>query len=71
MSDLIVIMGDMPVLRGGYVLTQTRDAGNDPEDETSMGEINGILDGHGLPKYAGDAVRLANERARATWARNI
>ncbi|TNC46873.1 hypothetical protein FHG66_17945 [Rubellimicrobium rubrum] len=71
LSDLIEIMGDMPVLRGGYVLTQTRDAGNDPEDETSMGEINGILDGHGLPKYAGDAVRLANQRARESWAKNI
>ncbi|WP_210530318.1 hypothetical protein [Rubellimicrobium arenae] len=71
LSDLIDIMGQMPVLRGGYVLTQTRDAGNDPEDETSMGEINGILDGHGLPKYPGDAVRLANERARDAWAKAI
>ncbi|WP_246045423.1 hypothetical protein [Rubellimicrobium roseum] len=71
LSELIRIMGAMPVLRGGYVLTQTRDAGNDPEDETSMGEINGVLDGHGLLKYAGDLVREANRAARASWAEGL
>ncbi|MBP1804821.1 hypothetical protein [Rubellimicrobium aerolatum] len=68
LSDLIDAMGTMPVLRGGYVLTQTRDAGNDPEDDTSMGEINGVFDAHGLPKYEGLAVREANEKAREAWA---
>jgi hypothetical protein len=71
LSDLITLMGELPVVRGGYVLTQTRDAGNDPDDETSRGEINGILDGRGKPNYAGEAVRLANERARELWARGL
>jgi hypothetical protein len=61
-------MGELPVVRGGYVLTQTRDAGNDPDDETSRGEVNGILDSRGKPKYPGEVVRLANQRARNLWA---
>lgn len=71
LSELITLMGELPVLRGGYVLTQTRDAGSDPDDSTSRGEINGILDGRGTPKHAGDAVRRANERARALWAEGL
>ncbi|EYD78248.1 hypothetical protein Rumeso_00077 [Rubellimicrobium mesophilum DSM 19309] len=71
LSDLITLMGELPVVRGGYVLTQTRDAGNDPDDESSRGEINGILDGRGNPKYAGEAVRLANQRARELWAQGF
>lgn len=71
LSDLITLMGELPIVRGGYVLTQTRDAGNDPDDDASRGEINGILDGHGTPKYAGDRVRRANERARELWAQGI
>ncbi len=69
LSELIILMGKLPIVRGGYVLTQTRDAGNDPEDDRSRGEINGILDGYGVAKYAGDAVRKANARARELWAR--
>jgi hypothetical protein len=69
LSELVILMGKLPILRGGYVLTQTRDAGNDPDDPTSRGEINGVLDGRGLVKYAGDKVRKANGRARELWAR--
>lgn len=71
LAELITLMGELPVVRGGYVLTQTRDAGNDPEDDRSRGEINGILDGHGIPKYAGPKVREANARARALWERGF
>jgi len=71
LSALITLMGELPVVRGGYVLTQTRDAGNDPDDDSSRGEINGILDGRGMPKYAGDRVRQANERARELWAQGL
>ena len=67
LAELITLMGELPVVRGGYVLTQTRDAGNDPDDPTSRGEINGLLDGRGTPKYHGDAVRHANQRARELW----
>jgi hypothetical protein len=68
LAELITLMGELPVVRGGYVLTQTRDAGNDPDDPSSRGEINGILDGHGRPKYDGPKVREANDRARALWS---
>jgi hypothetical protein len=71
LAELITLMGELPVVRGGYVLTQTRDAGNDPEDDNSRGEINGILDGYGVQKYAGPKVRDANERARALWAQGL
>lgn len=71
LAELLTLMGRMPVVRGGYVLTQTRDAGNDPDDPRSRGEINGVLDAHGLPKYAGPLVREANERARALWAAGL
>ena len=71
LSELITLMGELAVVRGGYVLTQTRDAGNDPDDETSRGEINGILDGRGKPKYAGEAVRRANHRARDLWDQGL
>jgi hypothetical protein len=67
LGELITLMGELAIVRGGYVLTQTRDAGNDPDDPTSRGEINGILDGRGVAKYAGDRVRDANARARALW----
>jgi hypothetical protein len=67
LAELITLMGELPVVRGGYVLTQTRDAGNDPDDPTSRGEINGILDGRGIAKYAGDRVRAANANARLLW----
>lgn len=66
-SQMIALLGSLPVVRGGYVLTQTRDAGNDPEDETSLGELNGILDGHGGNKHAGDALYRANEAARQSF----
>ena len=66
-SEMIVLLGNLPILRGGYVLTQTRDAGNDPDDETSLGELNGILDGHGGQKHAGDALCRANEAARQSF----
>lgn len=66
-AELVALMGEMPVVRGGFVLTQTRDAGNDPDDPRSRGEINGILDGHGRPKHAQDVLRQACERAHAEW----
>jgi hypothetical protein len=67
LAELITLMGQLPIVRGGYVLTQTRDAGNDPEDDSSMGEINGLLDGRGLVKYDGNRVREANARALELW----
>ncbi len=67
LAELITLMGELQIARGGYVLTQTRDAGNDPDDDKSRGEINGILDGRGIAKYAGDRVRAANANARALW----
>jgi hypothetical protein len=66
-AEMIRALGEMPVLRGGYVLTQTRDAGNDPDDDRSAGEINGLLDGRGVPKYDGPLIREANEAAHAAW----
>lgn len=66
-STMITLLGSLPVVRGGYVLTQTRDAGNDPDDDTSLGELNGILDGYGSPKHAGDALGRANEAARRSF----
>jgi hypothetical protein len=71
LDGLIRLLGALPILRGGYVLTQTRDAGNDPEDPTSRGELNGILDGRGIPKYAGPRLREANAAARASWAAGL
>ena len=71
LAELITLMGELQVVRGGYVLTQTRDAGNDPEDDHSRGEINGILDGYGVQKYGGPKVRDANARARALWAQGL
>lgn len=66
-GEMIALVGSLPILRGGYVLTQTRDAGNDPDNETSLGEVNGILDARGGHKHAGDALRLANEAARRSF----
>jgi hypothetical protein len=37
LGELITLMGELAIVRGGYVLTQTRDAGNDPDDPTSRG----------------------------------
>jgi hypothetical protein len=71
LGELIELMGDLPVLRGGFVLTQTRDAGNDPEDPTSRGEINGILDADGAPKLRSDRIRRANAHAEAAWRRHV
>lgn len=71
LAELITLMGELPIVRGGYVLTQTRDAGNDPDDPTSRGEINGLLDGRGALKYGGDAVRRANAKARALWSQAL
>jgi hypothetical protein len=71
LGELIELMGNLPVLRGGYVLTQTRDAGNDPDDPTSRGEINGILDADGAPKLQTDRIRRANAHALEAWRRHL
>ena len=67
LAELITLMGGFGFVRGGYVLTQTRDAGNDPDDDTSKGEINGVLDARGVLKYPGHLVRDANAEARELW----
>ena len=67
LAELITLMGTFGFVRGGYVLTQTRDAGNDPDDDTSKGEINGLLDARGVLKYAGPLVQDANATARELW----
>ncbi|MDB5661058.1 MAG: hypothetical protein JWS10_3673 [Cypionkella sp.] len=67
LAELITLMGTFAFVRGGYVLTQTRDAGNDPDDDTSKGEVNGLLDAQGVLKYPGPVVQEANGKARELW----
>lgn len=67
LAELISLIGTFGFVRGGYVLTQTRDAGNDPDDDTSTGEINGLLGARGMLKYTGQLVQDANAKAQTLW----
>lgn len=68
--DQLRAMGSLPIVRGGYVYTQVRDAGNKPHRAPVPGEpggeLNGFLFADGTPK--GDpsqwaAANLQNQRA--------
>ncbi|MBC7386312.1 MAG: hypothetical protein H7301_09170 [Cryobacterium sp.] len=54
MIDQLSAMGKIAIMRGGYVMTQWRDAGNKPHRDARPGEpggeLNGILYADGRPK---------------------
>jgi hypothetical protein len=67
-------VGHVPIIRGGYVYTQVRDAGNKPHRATRLGEpggeLNGFLFADGRPK--GDPkewakVNLENQAQREKY----
>ena len=67
-GGIIEALGRLPVVNG-YVATQTRDAGNDPDDPLSAGEVNGILTAKGAAKVAPELLANANTTAKQSWER--
>jgi hypothetical protein len=71
MKGIMIAIGASPIIRGGYVMTQMRDAGNDPNNKMSGGELNGILTADGKEKIPAEEFRTANEIAERYWRKSL
>lgn len=69
-ANVIKVLGELPIARGGFVITQLRDAGNDPSNIDSGGELNGLLRADGQQKVDAEVFLETNKESERLWKQN-